>query len=202
MAADARRLPGAAAGVRRLGSVTARGRGPRGPILASSSLAGIAAILLAPETGRLLDESLVDDSIAVLTCSSSDGAIYGAFAYWIGGASSTSACAAPARREPTGAPGILAFAAVPTVVGLFLVWPVGLSSTERTRSARAGTTTASARSSSTWSRALRPLVARAAGLRDRGRRALAPAPRRRRGRPGGAAIFVLTFPFVLAASAG
>ena len=57
------------------------------PILAIVILAGIAAILLAPETGRLLDESLVDDSIAVLAVLVFlTGALYGAFAYWIGGA--------------------------------------------------------------------------------------------------------------------
>ncbi len=98
------------------------------PILAIIVLAGIAAVLLAPETGRLLDESLVDDSIAVLSVLVFlTGAIYGTFAYWAGGgflyvglrgAGSTGSY----RR----ARHVLAFAAVPTVLGLLVVWPLRL----------------------------------------------------------------------------
>ena len=56
------------------------------PVLALIILAGIAAILLVPETGRLLDDPLADDSgvlLAVLVFLT--GAIYGIATYWLGG---------------------------------------------------------------------------------------------------------------------
>jgi Yip1 domain len=98
------------------------------PILAVIVLAGIAAILLAPETGRLLDESLVDDSVAVLAVLVFlTGVIYGAFAYWIGGAFLyVGLRGAGSTGSYRRARHILAFAAVPTVLGLLLVWPVRL----------------------------------------------------------------------------
>jgi hypothetical protein len=98
------------------------------PILAVIVLAGIAAILLAPETGRLLDESLVDDSIAVLAVLIFlTGAIYGAFAYWIGGAFIyVGLRGAGSTGSYRRARHILGFAAVPTVLGLLLVWPIRL----------------------------------------------------------------------------
>ena len=98
------------------------------PILAVIVLAGIAAILLAPETGRLLDESLVDDSVAVLAVLVFlTGAIYGAFAYWIGGAFLyVGLRGAGSTGSYRRARHILAFAAVPTVLGLLLVWPARL----------------------------------------------------------------------------
>jgi hypothetical protein len=98
------------------------------PILAVIVLAGIAAILLAPETGRLLDESLVDDSIAVLAVLIFlTGAIYGAFAYWIGGAFLyVGLRGAGSTGSYRRARHILGFAAVPTVLGLLLVWPIRL----------------------------------------------------------------------------
>jgi Yip1 domain len=98
------------------------------PILAVVILAGIAAILLAPETGRLLDESLVDDSIAVLAVLVFlTGAIYGAFAYWVGGGFlHVGLRGAGSKGSYRRARHILAFAAVPTVLGLLLVWPARL----------------------------------------------------------------------------
>jgi Yip1 domain len=98
------------------------------PILAVILLAGIAAILLAPETGRLLDEELVDDSVAVLAVLVFlTGAIYGAFAYWIGGAFLyVGLRGAGSNGRYRRARHILAFAAIPTVLGLLLVWPVRL----------------------------------------------------------------------------
>ena len=98
------------------------------PILAIIILAGIAAILLAPETGRLLDEGLVDDSIAVLAVLVFlTGAIYGAFAYWIGGGFLyVGLRGAGSQGSYRRARHIFAFAAVPTVLGLLLVWPVRL----------------------------------------------------------------------------
>ena len=98
------------------------------PILAIIILAGIAAILLAPETGRLLDERLVDDSVAVLAVLIFlTGAIYGTFAYWIGGAFLfVGVKGAGSQGTYRRARHVLAFAAVPTVLGLVLVWPARL----------------------------------------------------------------------------
>jgi hypothetical protein len=98
------------------------------PILAVVVLAGIAAVLLAPETGKLLDESLVDDSIAVLSVLVFlTGAVYGFAAYWIGGAILYLGLrGAGSRGSYRRARHILAFAAVPTVLGLVLVWPARL----------------------------------------------------------------------------
>lgn len=98
------------------------------PILAIVVLAGIAAILLAPETGKLLDESLVDDSIAVLAVLVFlTGAIYGFAAYWTGGALLYLGLrGAGSQGSYRRARHILAFAAVPTVLGLVLVWPARL----------------------------------------------------------------------------
>lgn len=98
------------------------------PLLAVIILAGISAILLAPETGRLLDESLVDDSIAVLAVLVFlTGAIYGTFAYWIGGAFLyVGLRGAGSRGSYRRARHVLGFAAVPTVLALLLVWPVRL----------------------------------------------------------------------------
>lgn len=98
------------------------------PILAIIVLAGIAAIMLAPETGRLLDESLVDDSITVLAVLVFlTGAIYGAFAYWAGGGFLYIGLrGAGSKGSYRRARHVLAFAAVPTVLGLVVVWPIRL----------------------------------------------------------------------------
>jgi Yip1 domain len=98
------------------------------PILAIIILAGIAGILLAPGAGRLLDESLVDDSVAVLAVLVFLlGAIYGVFTYWIGGAFLyVGLRGAGSHGTYRRGRHILAFAAVPTVLGLFVVWPIRL----------------------------------------------------------------------------
>jgi hypothetical protein len=99
------------------------------PVLAIVILAGISAVLLAPSTGRLLDQELVDNSLAVLAVLVFlTGAIYGTATYWIGGA------ALYVALKGTGSEGsyrrarhILAFAAAPLVLGLVLVWPIRLA---------------------------------------------------------------------------
>jgi hypothetical protein len=98
------------------------------PILAVVVLAGIAAVLLAPETGKLLDESLVENSIAVLSVLVFlTGAVYGFAAYWIGGALLYLGLrGAGSQGSYQRARHVLAFAAVPSVLGLVLVWPVRL----------------------------------------------------------------------------
>ena len=99
------------------------------PVLALVLLAGVAAVLLAPSTGRLLDEDLVDNSLAVVAVLLFlTGGLYGAATYWIGGA------ALFVGLKGTGSRGnyrrarqLLAFAAAPLVLGLVLVWPVRLA---------------------------------------------------------------------------
>lgn len=98
------------------------------PILAIIILAGISVMLLAPETGRILDDAIIDDSTAVLAVSIFlSGAVSGTLAYWIGGAllylGLRGAGSEGAYRR---ARHILAFAAAPTVLALLLVWPARL----------------------------------------------------------------------------
>jgi Yip1 domain len=99
------------------------------PVLALILLAGIAGILLVPETGRLLDDPLADDSGAVLAVLVFlTGSIYGIATYWFGGAllyvGLRGAGSAGSYRR---ARHVLAFAAAPTVLGLVLVWPLRLA---------------------------------------------------------------------------
>jgi len=99
------------------------------PILALVMLAGIAGVLVAPSTGRLLDESLVDDSLAVVAVLVFiTGALYGAATYWIGGAALYAGLrGAGSKGSYLRARHTLAFAAAPLIVGLVLVWPVRLA---------------------------------------------------------------------------
>ena len=99
------------------------------PVLALVLLAGLAAVLVAPSTGRLLDEELVDNSAAVLAVLLFlTGAIYGAATYWIGGAALYIGLkGAGSRGSYRRARQLLAFAAAPLVLGLVLVWPVRLA---------------------------------------------------------------------------
>jgi hypothetical protein len=99
------------------------------PVLALIIVAGIAAILLVPETGRLLDDPLADDSgvlLAVLVFLT--GAIYGIATYWLGGGllyvGLRGAGSAGSYRR---ARHVFAFAAAPTVLGLVFVWPLRLA---------------------------------------------------------------------------
>jgi hypothetical protein len=99
------------------------------PVLALILLAGIAGILLVPETGRLLDDPATDDSGAVLAVLVFlTGGIYGIVTYWLGGAllyvglrgAGSSGMYRRARH-------VFAFAAAPTVLGLLLIWPLRLA---------------------------------------------------------------------------
>jgi Yip1 domain len=99
------------------------------PVLALIVLAGIAGILLVPETGRLLNDPAADNSGAVLAVLVFlTGGIYGIATYWLGGAllyvglrgAGSSGSYRRARH-------VFAFAAAPTVLGLVLVWPVRLA---------------------------------------------------------------------------
>jgi hypothetical protein len=99
------------------------------PVLALVLLAGLAGVLLAPSTGRLLDESLVDDSLAVVAVVLFlTGAIYGAATYWIGGAALLAGLkGAGSRGSYRRSRHLLAFAAAPLVLGLVLVGPLRLA---------------------------------------------------------------------------
>lgn len=99
------------------------------PVLALVLLAGLAAVLLAPSTGRLLDQELVDNSAAVLAVLLFlTGAIYGTATYWIGGAALFVGLKGAGSQGSYGrARQVLAFAAAPLVLGLVLVWPVRLA---------------------------------------------------------------------------
>ena len=99
------------------------------PVLALVLLAGLAGVLLAPSTGRLLDEQLVDNSFAVLAVLLFlTGALYGAATYWIGGAALfVGLKGAGSQGSYRRARHVLAFAAAPLLLGLVLVWPVRLA---------------------------------------------------------------------------
>ena len=99
------------------------------PVLALVLLAGMAGVLVAPSTGRLLNESLADNSmtlVAVLVFIT--GGLYGAATYWIGGAALyVGLRGAGSKGSYLQARHVLAFAAAPLVLGLVFVWPVRLA---------------------------------------------------------------------------
>ena len=99
------------------------------PVLALVLLAGMAGVLVAPSTGRLLDESIVDNSSAVVAVLIFiTGALYGAATYWIGGAALYAGLrGAGSKGSYLRARHVLAFAAAPLIVGLVVVWPVRLA---------------------------------------------------------------------------
>jgi hypothetical protein len=99
------------------------------PVLALVLLAGMAGVLVAPSTGRLLDESLVDNSMAVVAVLVFvTGALYGVATYWIGGAALyVGLRGAGSKGSYQRARHILAFAVAPLVLGLVFVWPVRIA---------------------------------------------------------------------------
>ena len=99
------------------------------PVLALVLLAGMAGVLVASSTGRLLDESLVDNSMAVVAVLVFiTGALYGTATYWIGGAALyVGLRGAGSKGSYMRARHVLAFAAAPLVLGLLFVWPVRIA---------------------------------------------------------------------------
>jgi hypothetical protein len=99
------------------------------PVLALVLLAGMAGVLVAPSTGRLLNESIADNSttlVAVLVFIT--GGLYGTATYWIGGAVLyVGLRGAGSKGSYLRARHILAFAAAPLVLGLVFVWPVRIA---------------------------------------------------------------------------
>jgi hypothetical protein len=99
------------------------------PVLALVLLAGIAGVLLTGATGRLLDEDLVDGSLAVVAVLVFlTGGFYGTATYWLGGAALYLGLrGAGSRGSYRRARHLLAYAAAPLVVSLALVWPLRLA---------------------------------------------------------------------------
>ncbi len=99
------------------------------PVLALVILTGIAGVLLTPEAGRLLDDPLVDESLAVVAVLVFlTGLIYGAATYWLGGAALYLGLrGAGSRGSYRRARHLLVFAAAPLVLTLLLVWPFRLA---------------------------------------------------------------------------
>ena len=97
------------------------------PVTALVILAGVAAVLAAPRTGSLMDEALMD-SISALVVIFLAGALYGASVYWLAGgtlffASEHLGSLGSYRRSRH----LLAYAAVPLVLSLPVIWPVRLA---------------------------------------------------------------------------
>lgn len=97
------------------------------PVTALVFLAGIAAVLLAPRFGSLLDDPAIDGLlVAVLAVAA--GSIYGFFAYWLlGWTLSRGIKALRGRGSARSSRHVLAFAAAPLALSLVAVWPLRLA---------------------------------------------------------------------------
>jgi hypothetical protein len=98
-------------------------------VLALVLLAGIASVLWAPNVGRLLDDRFVQwDAALIAIVVFFGGAIYGVATYWVAGFV-LYAAVSPFRftRSYRQARQLLAFAAAPVALSLFVVWPVRLA---------------------------------------------------------------------------
>ncbi len=98
-------------------------------ILALVLLAGVAAVLWAPNVGRLREDRLVAwDGLLIAVVVFFGGAIYGIAAYWVAGLV-LHAAVSPFRftRSYRQARHLLAFASAPVALSLFLLWPVRLA---------------------------------------------------------------------------
>jgi hypothetical protein len=98
-------------------------------VLALVLLAGVASVLWAPNVGRIRDDLFVQwDALLIAVVVFFGGAIYGIAAYWVAGLV-LHAAVSPFRftRSYRQARQLLAFAAAPVALSLFLVWPVRLA---------------------------------------------------------------------------
>jgi hypothetical protein len=97
------------------------------PVLAIILLAGIAGVLSARETGRLLDYWEID-LVEVVLLAFLSGGLYAFASYWIGGALlHLGIRAAGGEGSYRRSRHLLAFAAAPLALSLILVWPVRLA---------------------------------------------------------------------------
>ncbi len=96
-------------------------------VLALVFLAGIAGVLATPGVGTLMDDPR-RDGITVAMIVFIAGALYGAATYWIGGgALAVGIRGAGGAGTARGARHVLAFAAAPLALALFVVWPIRLA---------------------------------------------------------------------------
>jgi hypothetical protein len=98
-------------------------------VLALVLLAGVASVLWAPNVGRIRDDLFVHwDALLIAVVVFFGGAIYGIAAYWVAGLV-LHAAVSPFRftRSYRQARQLLAFAAAPVALSLFLIWPVRLA---------------------------------------------------------------------------
>jgi hypothetical protein len=97
------------------------------PVLAIIFLAGIAGVLSARETGRLLDYWEID-LLLVAVVAFLSGGVYAFVSYWIGGALlHLGIRAAGGEGSYRRSRHLLAFAAAPLALSLLLVWPLRLA---------------------------------------------------------------------------
>jgi hypothetical protein len=97
------------------------------PVLAIVYLAGIAGVLSARETGRLLDYWEID-AVLVAVVTFLSGGIYAFVAYWLGGVLlHLGIRAAGGEGSYRRSRHVLAFAAAPLALSLVLVWPARLA---------------------------------------------------------------------------
>jgi len=95
-------------------------------VLALVLLAGIASVLWTPTYGRLLDD-VANDALNVAVIAFIGGSLYGVLGYFAGGLllyALTRAIGGATYRQVRH---VLAFAAAPVALSLFVVWPVRLA---------------------------------------------------------------------------
>jgi len=97
------------------------------PILALCVLAGIGGVLGTTVAGRLLDDPALDN-VTVALWAFLGGAVYGVAGYWIvGGFVWGAARGLGSLGTYRRARHVVAFAAAPLALSLFVLWPVGLA---------------------------------------------------------------------------
>ena len=97
-------------------------------VLALVLLAGIALVLWTPAYGRLLQDRFVAwDGLTIAVLAFVGGGIYGTAVYWAAGFLLYAGARAFGATSYRQARQVLAFAAAPVALSLFLVWPVRLA---------------------------------------------------------------------------
>jgi len=96
-------------------------------VLALVLLAGIGGALALPGTGTLMDDP-ARDGITIAVILFIAGALYGAATYWVGGSAlALGIKGAGGAGTARGSRHLLAFAAAPLALELFVVWPIRLA---------------------------------------------------------------------------
>jgi hypothetical protein len=98
------------------------------PVLALILLAGVAGVLSTGPIQRLLDDPAIDDLLVVAIVVFLAGGLYGIASYWLGGAFLHAGLrGAGGRGTFRRARHLLAFAAAPVALSLFVLWPPRLA---------------------------------------------------------------------------